>query len=62
MGAGIKGTVIFSVITRKDLMQHDKEEARKIKEVAVHKEVEMGRSCPHSVLHIQPRGWGSFLF
>ena len=61
MGAGLKGTVTFSETTRADLVQHGKEEARMIKEVAGHKEVEMGRSCPHSVLHIRTRGWRSFL-
>ena len=30
-----------------------KEEARSIKEVAGHQEVEMERSCPNSVLHMR---------
>ena len=38
IGTGLKGT-------RVDLLQHEKEEARIKKEVAGHKEVEMGRSC-----------------
>ena len=53
MGAGLTGTVIFSVTTRADLVQHGKEEARMIKEVTGHKKVEMGRSCPDSVLHMR---------
>ena len=40
---------------------HEKEEARVIWDVAVHKEVAMGRSFPESVLHVRsPREYGSF--
>ncbi|XP_028718440.2 paired immunoglobulin-like type 2 receptor beta [Peromyscus leucopus] len=46
---------------RADLLQLEKEEARIMKEVAGHKEMEIGRTCPQSLLHrIGPRRCGSF--
>lgn len=56
MGVRLKSKAILSMTTRADLLQHEKE-TRMIKEVAGHKEVEVGRSCPHTVLHMRrPRG------
>ena len=42
-----------SVTTRVHGPQHEKEKARVIWEVPGHKEVEMGRSFPESVLHMR---------
>ena len=44
--------VMLSVTTGRIFCNMGKKEARSIKEVAGHKEVEMERSCPNSVLHM----------
>ena len=48
--------VMLSVTTGRIFCNMGKKEARSIKEVAGHKEVEMERSCPNSVLHMRRPG------